>query len=81
MPTYTFRNKDTGEVFEQFMSISELDVYKESHPELVQQPSAPFIGDAVRLGLKKADPAFRDYLKSMNKANSKGVSKSTINYD
>ena len=28
MPTYSFRNKDTGEEFDQFMAISELDQFQ-----------------------------------------------------
>ena len=34
MPTYDFRNKETGEIITEVMSIHELDKYKEEHPEL-----------------------------------------------
>jgi hypothetical protein len=35
MPTYDFRNKETGEIIENVvMSIHDLDKYKEEHPEL-----------------------------------------------
>ena len=36
MPTYNFRNKDTGEETEIAMRISELDQYKENNPHLEQ---------------------------------------------
>jgi predicted nucleic acid-binding Zn ribbon protein len=36
MPTYNFRNKDTGEETELTMSMSELDQYKKDNPQLEQ---------------------------------------------
>ena len=60
MPTYSFRNKDTGEEFDQFMAISELDQFLEDHPELIQLLSAPcFLGagmDGGMLNNKMYDP-------------------------
>ena len=41
MPTYIFKNKNTDEVFEQQMRISELDAFKKTNPDLVQLPTAP----------------------------------------
>ena len=41
MPTYIFKNTKTNEIFEQQMRISELDVFKEDNPDLVQMPTAP----------------------------------------
>ena len=34
MPTYEFRDKDTGETFEKRMSMLDLDKYKEDNPNL-----------------------------------------------
>ena len=34
MPTYDFINKETGEVTELVMSMTELDKYKAEHPEM-----------------------------------------------
>ena len=34
MPTYDFINKESGEITTEFMSINDLDKYKEDHPEL-----------------------------------------------
>lgn len=53
MPTYSFRDKDTGEEIDMFMSISELDKFLEDHPELIRLLSAPhFLGAQMNGGLK-----------------------------
>lgn len=66
MPTYNFRNINTGEEFEVSMKIADLDAYKEAHPELQQfLTGAPALGDSVRLGLRKPDDGFRDVLKNV----------------
>jgi len=36
MPTYKFLNNDTGEEFEEFMSISALDAYLEENKNITQ---------------------------------------------
>ncbi len=46
MPTYSFRNKETGETFDIFMKMSELDQYMEDHPELEKLLSAPMFNGA-----------------------------------
>ena len=40
MPIYTFRNKDTGEEFDETMMIAELDPYLKSNPHLEQRITA-----------------------------------------
>ena len=53
MPTYSFRDKQTGETFDVFMSISELDEFLTNHPELEKLLSAPhFLGANMNGGLK-----------------------------
>ena len=78
MPTYTFRNMNTGEEFEDFMSMSSLDDYLKSNPHL-----STIINEAPALvsgrGMGKPDNGFRDLLKDMKKKHSKGISRSTIN--
>ena len=72
MPTYNFRNINTGEETEVTMKISELDAYKEEHPELQQfLKGAPALGDSIRLGLRKPDQGFRDVLSNV-KSHHKG---------
>jgi hypothetical protein len=59
-PTYSFRNINTGEEFDVFMSISELDTYLMDHPEVEKLLSAPnFLGTNMNGGLlnnKSYDP-------------------------
>ena len=78
MPTYRFLNNETGEEYEEFMSISALDTYLEKNPNLTQLVNgAPMI--ASGRGMGKPDEGFRDLLKDMRKKHSKGLTRSTIN--
>lgn len=60
MPTYSFRNKNTGEEFDVFMSISELEQYLKDNPDAEKLLSAPhFLGAQMNGGLlnnKSYDP-------------------------
>lgn len=70
MPTYSFRDETTQEVFDKLMSIAAKETYLAENPHLKQVfTGAGFlgIGDPVRLGLKKPDAAFRDILKNAKK--------------
>lgn len=78
MPTYKFLNNETGEEFEDFMSISTLDEYLRENPNVTQLVNgAPLIHSGRGLG--KPDNGFRDLLKDMKKKHSKGYTGSTIN--
>lgn len=78
MPTYRFLNNETGEEYENFMSISELDAYLQENPHITQLVNgAPMIHSGRGMG--KPDQGFRDLLKHMKKGNQKGISRSTIN--
>ena len=80
MPTYRFFNTQTDTEYEEFMSISSLAVYLSEHPHVQQLINgAPAIADPIRLGLRKPDDAFRDRLKDIKKAHSRGTTKATIN--
>lgn len=68
MPNYTFRNKDTGEVFEQFLKISQLDEYKESNPHLETIVGAPAISGGVSLRDKRPD-GFKEVMSRIAEAN------------
>jgi hypothetical protein len=78
MPTYKFLNNDTGEEYENFMSISELDAYLQENPHITQLVNgAPMI--ASGRGMGKPEDGFRDLLKDIKKRNQKGITRSTIN--
>ena len=77
MPTYRFIN-ETGEEFEEFMTISALDEYLRDNPNITQLVNgAPMISSGRGMG--KPDNGFRDLLKEMKKKHSGGKTKSTIN--
>ncbi len=78
MPTYKFQNKKTGQVTEEFMSISALDPFLQENPDLEQLVNG-FPGIGYNTVTSKPADGFRDILRSIKKANSKGITKSTIN--
>ena len=66
MPTYLFRNTETGEVFEKVMKISELDPYKMENPthERYYDGVAPaFAGDHITI---KKDTGFKEVLQRVH---------------
>lgn len=78
MPTYKFLNNQTGEEYEDFMTISSMEEYLKSNPHITQLVNgAPLIHSGRGMG--KPDQGFRDLLKEIKKKNSKGITKSTIN--
>lgn len=78
MPTYKFLDNETGEEFEDFMSISALDEFLRDNPNFTQLVhGAPLIHSGR--GLAKPDIGFREILKDIKRRNSKGKSASTIN--
>jgi hypothetical protein len=67
MPTYNFRNKETGEEFEKFMGISARDVYLQENPQLEPLVAgAPMICDPVRVGVRKKDAGFNEVLQKIH---------------
>jgi hypothetical protein len=64
MPTYDFRNKETGEVFEKIMRISEKEQYLLDNPQLEQTiTSAPAVaGDHIVI---KKDTGFKEVLQKI----------------
>jgi hypothetical protein len=66
MPTYMFNNKETGEITEVSMKISELDPYRASNPNLETIIQAPMICDPVRVGARKMDTGFKEVLQKIH---------------
>lgn len=72
MPTYSFRNTDTGEIFDKVMKISEREKYLEENPQLESYlGSAPSLGDPVRLGIRRPDGGFNEVLSKIHANNYK----------
>jgi hypothetical protein len=77
MPTYKFLNNETGEEYEEFMSISALEVYLQEHTTVTQLVNgAPALVSGRGMG--KPDSGFRDVLKQIKRNSNKGITRSTI---
>lgn len=65
MPTYEFRNKETGDVIAVFMKMSEREQYLQDNPHLEQTiTQAPaFTGDHVSI---KKDTGFKEVLQKIH---------------
>jgi hypothetical protein len=62
MPTYEFLNKETNEIEEHTMRISQYDKFKEQNPHLERYiDEAPILGDGMRMsvpGIGQPDARF-----------------------
>lgn len=71
MPTYSFRNNDTDEEFDKFLSMAELDEFLIINPHIEQIPTQLNIVGGVD-GIRKPADSFRDIIKEMKKVHKKG---------
>jgi hypothetical protein len=63
MPTYTFKNKTTGEEWTEVLSISTKEEFLADNPDIVQMiVSAPALHSGAGLGLRRIDDGFKDVL-------------------
>lgn len=69
MPTYLFRDKETDEVFECFMSYTERNEHLEAHPELEPIVTAPALISGVAGITHKNDQGFNDMMSRIADAN------------
>ena len=67
MPIYSFKDKNTGEVYEETMSMKVLDKYLRDNRHVEQTFEKMSIGDPYFVGKKKPEGVFRDMLKEMKK--------------
>jgi predicted nucleic acid-binding Zn ribbon protein len=66
MPTYTFKDTETQEVFDVVISMSELDEYKKEHPNHERHfDEAPSI---VSGGRSNSDSGFKEVLSKISEA-------------
>lgn len=80
MPTYSFRNTETDEIFDQHMSWNDKVKFLEENPHIQSYiGAAPSLGDPHRLGLKKPDDSFRDILRNVKSKYDAKYTKSTVN--
>jgi hypothetical protein len=67
MPKYTFENTQTGEVYDDFMSISAMETLLAENSHIKQVLGTPLIVSGVSSGRNKPDSGFRDILKTIKK--------------
>jgi hypothetical protein len=67
MPTYVFRNKETGEQFEKIMKMSELDSFRQENPQLETVIQSVAFGDPTKLtSSRKFDTGFKEVLQRIH---------------
>ena len=67
MPTYSFKNTDTGEEFDKFMSISAREEYLKENPHI--QPritSSVAVVDPLTIGVTGTPSGFKEVLKQIH---------------
>lgn len=73
MPTYDFRNNETGEEWEAMMSIADKETFLAENPHITQIPNAVLIHSGRGLGGGlKIDNSFNDVLKEIKHKHSGG---------
>tara|TARA_R110002096_G_scaffold69149_9_gene166468 strand:- start:15371 stop:15607 length:237 start_codon:yes stop_codon:yes gene_type:complete len=77
MPTYTFKHKETEEITEEFLRVSELDQFKLDNEHLLQVIlRAPMLVSGQKSALTIAGGGWQDHLKAIKKTSGK---ENTIN--
>jgi len=67
MPTYKFKDTNSGEEFEKFMSMSIREPFLKDNPHLEQMiAGVPMIGDPVNMGVTKRDSGFKEVLQKIH---------------
>lgn len=69
MPTYTFRNKETNEIFDQSMKMSEYDSFMESNPSVERYYEPSDVMNIVsKIGGIRTDDGFKEVLSKVAQA-------------
>jgi hypothetical protein len=69
MPTYTFRDKRTKKVFNEQMSINDIQAYENQNPHLERVYSTLNIVDPAGIGVQKPPADFTKFVLGKVKAN------------
>lgn len=68
MPSYTYRNTETGEVFDLSMSISEMEKYEQDNPQHERVYDRLNIVDPTGIGITRPPSDFSKYVLGKVKA-------------
>jgi len=69
MPIYEFRDKQTGETWEKFLSMSAREEYLAENPNIEQVINAPALISGIAGVTHKNDGGFKDLLNRIGNAN------------
>lgn len=69
MPTYLFRDKETGEVYEEFMTYTQRNEFLACNPDLEPVMTAPAIVSGISGVTHKNDSGFKDMMSRVAAAN------------
>lgn len=69
MPIYEFRNTETGETWEEFLSISAREEYLKTNPHIQPVIGAPALISGIAGVTHKNDSGFKDLLNRIGNAN------------
>lgn len=73
MPIYSFKNKETGEIAEVILRISEYDQYKLDNPQLERvYDGAPGLVSSSKTPLRQAGSEWRNHLDRIKKGSGRG---------
>ena len=67
IPIYQYKNEETGEVTDKFMSISDMEQFEIDNPHMKKMIQPVAFGDSMRMGVRKTDDNFNDLLKTIKK--------------
>lgn len=73
MPTYTYQSKDTGEIFNLSMSISEMEKYEQDNPQHERVFHSVNIADPTNIGVTKPPSDFQKYVLGKVQAKNPGA--------
>lgn len=62
MPTYTYKDKKTGKIFDLSMSISEMEKYEETNPQHERVFHTVSVVDPVGIGVTKPSNDFQKHV-------------------
>lgn len=69
MPIYQYKNEETGEVTDHFMSIADMEQFDIDNPHMKKIIHAAAFGCSARLGIRKTDDSFNSLMKHIKKNN------------
>jgi hypothetical protein len=67
LPTYKFKDHDTGEVFEKWMYMAERQPYLEANPQITQLPYVPNAVSGIGDFQNKTDGGWNEVLHKVSK--------------